>query len=204
MVCCMLSMNNNIEVSEQFRNAYEAMERGSKHVFVTGKAGTGKSTLLRYFRERTRRATAVVAPTGVAAVNIDGQTIHSFFKLRPGVTVEEARHDGRAARKDQLFQKIETIVIDEFSNRVIENGIVKKDLSQDEMMTRYNSDKFSPVDGKLIKLCDKLAAFIEASLSLKHGIRSAHLEDGKKVCYEEYRNATYGALDFGELLEYYN
>jgi ATP-dependent exoDNAse (exonuclease V) alpha subunit len=48
-------------------------------------------------------------------VNIDGQTIHSFFKLRPGVTVEEARHDGRSARKDQLLQKIETIIIDEVS-----------------------------------------------------------------------------------------
>jgi len=108
-------MSEHIEVSEQFRNAYEAMERGSKHVFVTGKAGTGKSTLLRYFRERTRRAVAVVAPTGVAAVNIDGQTIHSFFKFRPGVTIDEARHDGRAARKDQLFQKIETLIIDEVS-----------------------------------------------------------------------------------------
>lgn len=108
-------MPEQIEVSDQFQNAYEAMERGDKHVFVTGKAGTGKSTLLRYFRERTRRAVAVVAPTGVAAVNIDGQTIHSFFKLRPGATVEEAQHDGRAARKDKLFKMIETIIIDEVS-----------------------------------------------------------------------------------------
>jgi ATP-dependent exoDNAse (exonuclease V) alpha subunit len=108
-------MPEKIEVSEQFQNAYEAMERGDKHVFITGKAGTGKSTLLRYFRERTRRAVAVVAPTGVAAVNIDGQTIHSFFKLRPGATVEETQHDGRAARKDKLFKMIETIIIDEVS-----------------------------------------------------------------------------------------
>jgi ATP-dependent exoDNAse (exonuclease V) alpha subunit len=108
-------MSEHIEINEQFRNSYEVMERGDKHVFVTGKAGTGKSTLLRYFRGHTRRATAVIAPTGVAAVNIDGQTIHSFFKLRPGATVEEARHDGRAARKDELFKKIETIVIDEVS-----------------------------------------------------------------------------------------
>ena len=111
----MMAMSDKIEVSEQFRSAYEAMERGDKHVFVTGKAGTGKSTLLRYFREHTRRAVAVVAPTGVAAVNIDGQTIHSFFRMRPGATVEEARHDGRSARKDMLFKKLETIVIDEVS-----------------------------------------------------------------------------------------
>lgn len=106
---------DKIEIGEQFQKAYEAMERGDKHVFVTGKAGTGKSTLLRYFRDRTRRATVVVAPTGVAAVNIDGQTIHSFFKLRPGCSTDEARHDGRAARRDPLYKKIETIVIDEVS-----------------------------------------------------------------------------------------
>jgi len=91
------------------------MERGHKHIFLTGKAGTGKSTLLRYFRERTRRAAVVIAPTGVAAINVDGQTIHSFFKLRPGATVEEAAHDGRAARKDRLYKKIDTIIIDEVS-----------------------------------------------------------------------------------------
>lgn len=107
--------DTTIEVSEQFRRAYEAMEKGDKHVFVTGKAGTGKSTLLRYFRDRTKRSIVVVAPTGVAAVNIDGQTIHSFFKLRPGCSPEEAQHDGRAARRDQLFKKVETIVIDEIS-----------------------------------------------------------------------------------------
>ncbi len=104
-----------IEISEQFRDAYEAMEKGDRHVFITGKAGTGKSTLLRYFRERTKRAVAVLAPTGVAAVNVDGQTIHSFFKLRPGCTIEEARHDGRAARRDKLYEAVQTIVIDEVS-----------------------------------------------------------------------------------------
>jgi ATP-dependent DNA helicase PIF1 len=108
-------MSDQIDFNEQFRNAYEIMEKGEKNVFITGKAGTGKSTLLRYFRERTRRATAVVAPTGVAAVNIDGQTIHSFFKLRPGATIEEAKHDGTLARKDKLYQKLETIIIDEVS-----------------------------------------------------------------------------------------
>ncbi len=108
-------MLDKIDFNEQFRNAYEVMEKGEKNVFITGKAGTGKSTLLRYFRERTRRAVAVVAPTGVAAVNIDGQTIHSFFKLRPGASLEEAKHDGTLSRKDKLFQKLQTIIIDEVS-----------------------------------------------------------------------------------------
>ncbi|MFW6140696.1 MAG: AAA family ATPase [Acidobacteriota bacterium] len=55
------------------------MNNTRRHLFITGKAGTGKSTLLEYFRHYTRKNVAVLAPTGVAALNIKGQTIHSFF-----------------------------------------------------------------------------------------------------------------------------
>ena len=103
-----------------------------------------------------------------------------------------------------IREEVVYFVQDEFSNRIIENGAMKKDLSPDEMMTRYNRDEFSPIDGELIRLCDKLAAFIEASLSLQHGIRSIHLEDGKKVIHDKYRDATYGGIDFGQLFAYYN
>ena len=50
-------------------------------MYITGKAGTGKSTLLQYFRQKTSKNVAVLAPTGVAAINIKGQTIHSFFNF---------------------------------------------------------------------------------------------------------------------------
>ncbi|MFA4888211.1 MAG: AAA family ATPase, partial [Candidatus Omnitrophota bacterium] len=74
---------NNIELNEQFVEALEAMENTSKHIFITGKAGTGKSTLLDYFRSVTRKKIVVLAPTGVAALNVRGQTIHSFFGFKP-------------------------------------------------------------------------------------------------------------------------
>ncbi|HPD18603.1 MAG TPA: AAA family ATPase, partial [Candidatus Goldiibacteriota bacterium] len=76
-----------IEFNEQFNKALDVMENTSKNAFITGKAGTGKSTLLNYFKDTTKKQIVVLAPTGVAAVNIGGQTIHSFFGFKPDVTV---------------------------------------------------------------------------------------------------------------------
>ncbi|MEF2228980.1 MAG: AAA family ATPase [Candidatus Cardinium sp.] len=63
----------NIELNEQFIKALDLMESSAKNVFITGKAGTGKSTLLKHFRENTQKKISVLAPTGTAAVNIKGQ-----------------------------------------------------------------------------------------------------------------------------------
>ncbi len=87
------------------------MENSSMNVFITGKAGTGKSTLLDYFRNHTRKRLAVLAPTGVAAVNIKGQTIHSFFRFKPNIT--PARAAGKSSRK--IYKKLDAIIIDEIS-----------------------------------------------------------------------------------------
>src|SRR3989338_11429027 len=75
---------SNIELNEKFLEALKLME-GNKNVFITGKAGTGKSTLLTYFRKTTKKKIAVLAPTGVAALNVQGQTIHSFFNFGPEI-----------------------------------------------------------------------------------------------------------------------
>ena len=73
---------DEIELNDDFRCALSMIEDGSS-MFITGKAGTGKSTLLRYFINNTKKKVAVLAPTGIAALNIGGQTIHSFFKFPP-------------------------------------------------------------------------------------------------------------------------
>ena len=69
----------------EFQQAYELLEKTNANVFLTGKAGTGKSTFLRYICKKLRKKHVVLAPTGVAAVNVGGVTIHSFFQmpLRP-------------------------------------------------------------------------------------------------------------------------
>ncbi|MEK7165680.1 MAG: AAA family ATPase, partial [Patescibacteria group bacterium] len=106
--------SHKIEFNDQFVKALEAIEAG-KNIFITGKAGTGKSTLLRYFREKTPKNTVVLASTGVAAVNIRGQTIHSFFRFRPDITVEKVKNKYKKLLNAHLYRKIETLVIDEIS-----------------------------------------------------------------------------------------
>ena len=69
----------DIQLSNEFKNAINLIETSGKNIFITGNAGTGKSTLLTYFTKVTDRNFAVLAPTGVAALNVSGQTIHSFF-----------------------------------------------------------------------------------------------------------------------------
>ncbi|MBI2551605.1 AAA family ATPase [Candidatus Uhrbacteria bacterium] len=95
--------------------AFEAMEKGGPFVFITGRAGTGKSTLLRRFRLETTRKCVFLAPTGVAALNIEGQTIHLFFGFSPGITVTGARKKARMMRAEPIYKKIDTLVIDELS-----------------------------------------------------------------------------------------
>jgi ATP-dependent DNA helicase PIF1 len=103
----------NIELNEQFQKALLVMENTSKNVFVTGKAGTGKSTLLEYFRSKTKKKIAVLAPTGVAALNVRGETIHSFFKFKPNITLEKIKKlKGKRAR---IYKEIDAVVIDEIS-----------------------------------------------------------------------------------------
>ncbi|MBP6795158.1 MAG: AAA family ATPase, partial [Saprospiraceae bacterium] len=70
-------------LTSDFRSCLSFFEYTDESYFVTGKAGTGKSTLLQLFKDTTRKRVAVVAPTGIAALNVRGQTIHSFFGLPP-------------------------------------------------------------------------------------------------------------------------
>ena len=92
---------------------FRLIEDTDEHVFVTGRAGTGKSTLLQHLAWNTRKQIAVCAPTGVAALNVEGQTIHSLFRLPIGLigTSDEKQTD--ATRK--ILNAIETLVIDEIS-----------------------------------------------------------------------------------------
>lgn len=99
-----------IEINEQFLTALELMEKSNNNIFITGRAGTGKSTLLKYFRDKTEKKTVVLASTGVAALNVDGETIHSFFRFKPNVTFESIR-----VLDDEIYKQIDTIIIDEIS-----------------------------------------------------------------------------------------
>jgi len=104
-----------IEFNNQFTHAYDLLENSRKNIFITGKAGTGKSTLLEYFRSHTLKNAAVLAPTGVAAVNIKGQTIHSFFQFKPDVTPDTVPFIKIRKSRRKLYENIDVLVIDEIS-----------------------------------------------------------------------------------------
>jgi len=104
----------SIEFNEKFLNALEIMEDSGRSIFITGRAGTGKSTLLNLFRDSTRKRVAILAPTGVAALNVKGQTIHSFFGFKPGITPDQI-NNLRLNSKVNIYRKLDTIVIDEVS-----------------------------------------------------------------------------------------
>ncbi|MDA8339523.1 MAG: AAA family ATPase [Nitrospiraceae bacterium] len=105
--------STSLDLNEQFLHALHIMEETDKNVFITGRAGTGKSTLLQHFRNTTKKKIAVLAPTGVAAVNVKGQTIHSFFGFKPDITPDMVK--GMRPREKTIYKKLDAIVIDEVS-----------------------------------------------------------------------------------------
>jgi hypothetical protein len=101
-----------VKPTAQFLEARRYVEEARGHLFVTGKAGTGKSTLLRAIRGSAEDGMIVVAPTGLAAVQVGGQTIHSFFGLPPRLVKPE---DIKPSRRQGLMRRMTTLVIDEVS-----------------------------------------------------------------------------------------
>lgn len=104
-----------MEFNTDFKKALQVLEKTKKNVFITGKAGTGKSTLLSYFVSHTKQNIVLLAPTGVAALNIRGETIHSFFRLRPGILLKEIKNEVQKIKNPDIFKNIDAIIIDEIS-----------------------------------------------------------------------------------------
>lgn len=107
--------NKKIEINEQFKIAINLMNNTNKSIFITGKAGTGKSTLLDYFCKNTKKSPVVLAPTGVAALNVKGQTIHKFFNFYIDVTPQKIKEKKTKPKTPKIYKKLKTIIIDEVS-----------------------------------------------------------------------------------------
>lgn len=103
----------SLVLSDEQQALFDTIETTQEHLFVTGRAGTGKSTLLNYLAWNTSKQLVICAPTGVAALNVGGQTIHSLFRLPIGVIADRDIDQNADTRK--LLNTIETLVIDEVS-----------------------------------------------------------------------------------------
>ncbi|TBN58106.1 helicase [Glaciihabitans arcticus] len=104
---------NGPSLAPEQQAVFDAIETTREHIFVTGRAGTGKSTLLNHLSWNTSKQVVICAPTGVAALNVGGQTIHSLFRLPIGVIADHEIEQSRELIK--LLNTIDTLVIDEVS-----------------------------------------------------------------------------------------
>ena len=106
---------NSIEINPAFARALERIDSGGRNLFITGKAGTGKSTLLEYYRANAAERPVILAPTGVAALQVGGETVHRFFGFGIDVTPEKVRKSRRKPRRPEIYKKLRTLIIDEAS-----------------------------------------------------------------------------------------
>ncbi|MCE7506453.1 AAA family ATPase [Polynucleobacter sp. IMCC30063] len=105
--------NSEIEITPEYEAVMEAIARGDPYIFVSGKAGTGKTTLIGYLRENLAGNVVVLAPTGVAALQVRGVTIHSFFRFPPRLIFPE--EDIKVLRDKRLYEGMRLLIIDEIS-----------------------------------------------------------------------------------------
>ena len=141
----------------EFQDAWSIIRKTNRSVFLTGKAGTGKSTFLKYICANTKKKYVVLAPTGIAAVNVGGQTMHSFFKIPfkpllpddPDIAnITRLRKMLRYTKeKVKLIRELELIIIDEIS-------MVRADIIDfvDRVLRVYSGNMREPFGGKQLLL----------------------------------------------------
>jgi putative hydrolase of HD superfamily len=99
-------------------------------------------------------------------------------------------------------REIKFFAENEFAGKILQDGRVQF-VSSAEINEHYNEDHFAPLDGEIIRACDRLAAHMETYLSISYGIKSPHLKEANRELYETYRGTSVAGIDFGRLFEYY-
>ena len=132
-------MKNNFTLNDDFNEIITLFENSNKNIFITGKAGTGKSSLINHIKKKTHKNLIVLAPTAIAALNINAKTIHSFFNFPFHVITPDVikKHYNK-----KLINQIDTILIDEVS--MLRPDIIDAiDLTL--QITRGNKDPFGGI-----------------------------------------------------------
>lgn len=139
-----MEKNQTTEENQALQEAWDFVEHTGRSIFLTGKAGTGKTTFLKAVVERSKKRSIVVAPTGVAAINAGGVTIHSFFQLPfspfvPNSHIKSKFDFGKEKRR--IIASLDLLIIDEIS-------MVRSDLLDaiDSVLRRFR-DRYKPFGG---------------------------------------------------------
>lgn len=183
---------NNLQLDTsniEFRTAFDLIQKTNQSVCLSGKAGTGKTTFLRHIQEKVKKNIVTLAPTGVAAINARGQTIHSFFQIRPGVYVPGDKRlrtkapagdpDGTTiyeifkynSEKREVLKGIELLIIDEVS-------MVRADLLDvvDQLLRIFRGKHSTPFGGVQVLLIGDSFQLAPIARSDEWDILSRHYE----------------------------
>lgn len=134
----MKELSQPLVLSQEFQDVLRILENSKNHFFITGKAGSGKSTLLQLFRNTSQKKIVVLAPTGIAALNVKGQTIHSFFGFPPRILNKK---EIEKRKNKSIYKKLDVIIIDEIS-------MVRADILDNmDYFLRLNRDVNEPFGG---------------------------------------------------------
>lgn len=152
-----LNQEENIDLNNtEFQNVLQVIQFTQRSLFLTGKAGTGKSTFLKYIASHTKKKNIILAPTGIAAINVGGSTLHSFFKIpfHP-LLPNDVQYSPRNIRKTlkynsekiKIIRELELIIIDEIS-------MVRADLIDfiDKVLRVFCHNMREPFGGKQLLL----------------------------------------------------
>ncbi len=108
-----IELPDDLDLNDDFLTAFDTIENTKKNLYITGEAGTGKTTLLKYFKSQSKRNFVVLAPTGIAAINSGGQTIHSFFNFPHKLIQHEDIK--KVFNSKKIFQNLDLLIVDEAS-----------------------------------------------------------------------------------------
>ena len=177
-----------MEKNQELRNAWDFVEHTGISIFLTGKAGTGKTTFLRTLKERSNKRNIIVAPTGVAAINAGGMTIHSFFQLPLSPFVPTSNIKNRfdySKEKRKIMRTLDLLIIDEIS-------MVRADVLDaiDSVLRRFREPNkpFGGVQLLMIGDLQQLTPVVtpEEEELLKHYYETPYFFGSKALCSISY------------------
>ena len=177
-----------MEKNQELRNAWDFVEHTGISIFLTGKAGTGKTTFLRTLKERSNKRNIIVAPTGVAAINAGGMTIHSFFQLPLSPFVPNSNIKNRfdySKEKRKIMRTLDLLIIDEIS-------MVRADVLDaiDSVLRRFREPNkpFGGVQLLMIGDLQQLTPVVtpEEEELLKHYYETPYFFGSKALCSISY------------------
>ncbi len=192
-----------METNPQLELAFNFLEYTGTSVFLTGKAGTGKTTFLRELKHRSPKRMIIVAPTGVAAINAGGVTIHSFFQLPFGPYVPGKKEDNSPEgkrfnhkfnrEKINIIRSLDLLVIDEIS-------MVRADLldAVHDMLCRYR-DRTKPFGGVQLLMIGDLQQLAPVVKEEEWGLLKDVYESPFFFCSQALRNVPYVCIELTQV-----